>query len=44
MAPQVKKTKEHVAAEKAARIAFKALAKIIPKAKPSKKKKDMMFK
>ena len=44
MAPTAKKTKEHIAAEKAAKIAFKALAKIIPKTKTSTKKKDMKFK
>jgi hypothetical protein len=33
MTPGLKKTKEHIAAEKAAKIAFKALAKIIPKPK-----------
>lgn len=38
MKPQIKKTKEHIAAEKAAKIAFKALAKIIPKPKIANKK------
>jgi hypothetical protein len=39
MAPILRKTKEHIAAEKAAKIAFKALAKIIPKPKVGSKKK-----